>query len=60
MISAWDSTRSERTSNDASASAANPLPMWVTNVPTTSYKRKQNGNYTVSSRSILFTNIHNI
>ena len=43
MISAWDSTRSESTSNDASASAANPLPMWVTNVPTTSCKRKQKG-----------------
>ena len=36
MTSGCDSTRSDNTSNEASASAAYPLPMWVTRVPTIS------------------------
>ena len=36
MTSGCDSTRSDNTSNEASASAAYPLPMWVTSVPTIS------------------------
>lgn len=33
MTFGWDSTRSDRTSNDASASPAKPLPTWVTRAP---------------------------